>query len=221
MEQKKKMTNNDDPRIAFLKRELEASMARINSLEKENQELKEDAARLRAQVNTLKAHDIERKSMLWKKLQHSMDSNIIEKPQQKPSSLFESPQRSPVFGKLYSKQDPLDATKERPVRVPKPPPRPTPSSAKEVYGNKVQPQPPSPLPPPPPPPPPSKLLVGSKAVRRVPEVMEYYRSLMKRDAQRENKNSSVGIPPAINSKNMIGEIENRSTHLLAVSIILT
>ena len=220
MEQKKKMTNNDDPRIAFLKRELEASMARINSLEKENQELKEDAARLRAQVNTLKAHDIERKSMLWKKLQHSMDSNIIEKPQQKQVTLVEPPQQSPIFGKLYSKQDPLDATKERSVRVPKPPPRPTPSSAKEVYGNKVQPLPPSPLPPPPPPPP-SKLLVGSKAVRRVPEVMEYYRSLMKREAPSENKNSSVGIPLAINSKNMIGEIENRSTHLLAVSIILT
>ncbi|KAM7522054.1 hypothetical protein LguiA_011956 [Lonicera macranthoides] len=217
MEQKKKTPNNDDPRIAFLKRELEASMARINSLEKENQELKEDAARLRAQVNTLKAHDIERKSMLWKKFQHSIDSSIIDKPQQKPVSLVEPPQQSPVFGKLYSKQDPLDATKERSVRVPKPPPRPTPSSAKEVYGNKVQPPPPSPSPlPPPPPPPPSKLLVGSKAVRRVPEVMEYYRSLMKRDAQRENKNSSVGIPPAINSKNMIGEIENRSTHLLAI-----
>jgi hypothetical protein len=55
-------------------------------------------------------------------------------------------------------------------------------------------------------------------MHRAPEVVEFYQSLMKRDV----KSTGGGIsgndinPDARN--NMIGEIENRSTHLLAVSI---
>lgn len=203
--------NCDDEslRFIFLKKEFEASLVRIHSLENENQELKQEVARLKAQVSSLKAHDAERKSVLWKKLQYSLDSKITEKSQQKPSFLVEMPEKSP-------KEDLTEAPvkKERPTRVPTPPPpRPSPSSLKEVDGNKVQ------LAPPPPPPPPSKTLVGSKAVRRVPEVMEFYRSLMRRDSQSDNKNNPMGFLQVANSRNMIGEIENRSTYLSAVSTL--
>ncbi|KAK3020083.1 hypothetical protein RJ639_003707 [Escallonia herrerae] len=208
--------DGNESRVTFLEKEFEASRARIRSLEEENQELKLDVAHLKAQVTTLKSHAIERKSILWKKLQISMDSKVTEEAQQKPKFIVEIPEQTPA-AKLYPKEELLKAatTKERPARVPKPPPpRPTPSSPNKVNSNTVQSAPP----PPPPPPVPSKLLVGSKAVQRVPQLIEFYRSLMKRDAQR-GRSSPTGVLPLTNSKNMIGEIENRSTHLFAVSTL--
>lgn len=100
-----------------------------------------------------------------------------------------------------------------PVKFAPPPPPPPPCR-----------QPKAAAPPPPPPPPPRK---GSRAVpakvRRVPEVVEFYHSLMRRDStfRKDTANGGgAGDPPAAGAmaKDMIGEIENRSAHLLAVSI---
>lgn len=206
-------SSGEEPmKITFLKKEFEASLLRIHSLENENQELKQEVGRLKAQVNALKAHDTERKSVLWKKLQNSLDVKVTEKPQQIPSFSVEVPEKSPIFEKFSPKEeDIIDATvkKERPAII-APPPRPFTSSLKQVEGNI------GPLSPPPPPPPPTKALVGSKAVRRVPEVMEFYRSLMRKDSQNENKSSPMGFLQVVNSRNMIGEIENKSTYLSAI-----
>ncbi|XP_042389733.1 protein CHUP1, chloroplastic-like [Zingiber officinale] len=75
-------------------------------------------------------------------------------------------------------------------------------------------------PPPPPPPPPKR---GSRSaaasVRRVPEVVEFYHSLMRRDSKKESSGGGqevVSIVAASNPRDMIGEIENRSSHLLAI-----
>jgi hypothetical protein len=57
-------------------------------------------------------------------------------------------------------------------------------------------------------------------VRRVPEVVEFYHSLMRRDSQsrrESNSGAAAEVPATANARDMIGEIENRSTHLLAVS----
>lgn len=213
--------DDDDSRMAFLRNELEAALAMNNLLEKENVELKQEVSRLKAQVSALKAHDNERKSILWKKLQNSMDSISTERFQEKATVQSDIAAKSravesskPAEGYLESA-----AEKEKPRRVPQPPPpRPTTSApSHKVNEYKV----PSPTAPPPPPPLPRNLLVPSKAVRRVPEVMEFYRSLMKRDAQKDSTTSPRGTSPAINPRNMIGEIENRSTHLLAVSVAAT
>lgn len=207
---------DEDSEIGLLRKELEASMARNGSLEKENGELRQEVARLRAQISTLKAHNNERKSMLWKKLQNSIDSNYnIEAIQQKPAPFVNVSGQSP-------RQDFSEsaAIKERPTRVPNPPPRPpvlsSPASLKDVREYKVS---SAPAPAPPPPPLPSKSLVGSKAVRRVPEVMELYRSLTKRDAHTENKVNPAGRQAVALTRNMIGEIENRSTYISAVSLV--
>lgn len=99
---------------------------------------------------------------------------------------------------------PVKATSPPPPPPPPPFPRQTKSAA----------------PPPPPPPPPPKR--GSKPapakVRRVPEVAEFYHSLMRRDStcrKDSGGGGNAGDPQA--AKDMIGEIENRSAHLLAVS----
>ncbi|KAK9085501.1 hypothetical protein Sjap_025912 [Stephania japonica] len=83
------------------------------------------------------------------------------------------------------------------------------------------------LPPPPPPPPPVRAMGGRVAaakVKRVPEVAEFYHSLMRRDSSRRDSGVGAGAgaaeaPAAANAANardMIGEIENRSAHLIAI-----
>ncbi|KAI7737676.1 hypothetical protein M8C21_027845 [Ambrosia artemisiifolia] len=139
--------------------------------------------------------------------------------------------------------------RSRVPRVPKPPPRPSTSSSLSISSSssassnsslgssaeralteqlvtKPAPPPPPPPPraanpaaPPPPPPPPKRLSAVSGKVRRVPEVVEFYHSLMRRESRRENSTgASAGDVPsnATNTRDMIGEIENRSTHLLAI-----
>ncbi|KAK6124212.1 hypothetical protein DH2020_042048 [Rehmannia glutinosa] len=78
-------------------------------------------------------------------------------------------------------------------------------------------------PPPPPPPPPRKGFKPVPAkVRRIPEVVEFYHSLMRRDSNWRRDSGSGGGGAADSqvagstAKDMIGEIENRSAHLLAI-----
>ncbi|XP_062017786.1 INCREASED PETAL GROWTH ANISOTROPY 1-like protein 1 isoform X2 [Rosa rugosa] len=189
---------NSEIMITFLRKELEASLEKNASLEKENHELRREVSRLRDQITSLKAYNHERKTVLWKKFQNSMDT----------------PEQSPAAKEKMSPK--LDFTEEKPATTltnappPKPPPTP-PASFKEVKGNKG----PS-APAPPPPPPPSKSLVGSKGVRRVPEVIELYRSLTRKDPHMENKANPAGVHVFALTKNMIGEIENRSSYVLAI-----
>jgi len=137
-------------------------------------------------------------------------------------------------------------TRPRAPRIPKPPPRPSLSSSSmgsryadsaasengNVETEKVLSRPPPPPPPPfkaaskaappPPPPPPKGSRQVTAKVRKVPEVLEFYHSLMRRESQsrRESLSGVVELPPAANPRDMIGEIENRSSHLLAVSVSL-
>jgi hypothetical protein len=101
-----------------------------------------------------------------------------------------------------------------PSGIPPPPPRPP--------GVPPPPPPPGgPGGPPPPPPPPGTLRggAGGGKVHRAPELVEFYQSLMKREAKRDTSSlgSSKSSVADVRS-NMIGEIENRSGFLLAVSI---
>lgn len=104
-----------------------------------------------------------------------------------------------------------------PIRAVAPPPPPPPPPPRPIKAAAA-------LPPPPPPPPPPKR--GSKPapamVRRVPEVAEFYHSLMRRDStcRKDSVAGGTAGDPQLagaTAKDMIGEIENRSSHLLAVS----
>ncbi|KAJ4846877.1 hypothetical protein Tsubulata_011884 [Turnera subulata] len=131
----------------------------------------------------------------------------------------------------------LSNLRSRVPRVPKPPPKrsfSSPSSSSSANGSDqsvTAPPPPPPPPPPralavkkaaappPPPPPPKGRKSAAAKVRRVPEVVEFYHSLMRRDSgsRRESGGAAAELVPATaNARDMIGEIENRSTHLLAI-----
>ncbi|KAF3623931.1 putative phospholipase A1-IIgamma-like [Capsicum annuum] len=106
---------------------------------------------------------------------------------------------------------PAPALKAAAVPPPPPPPPPPPSAPAPKVSSKAGP------PPPPPPPPPKGLKPLPAKVRRIPEVVEFYHSLMRRDCRRDSGAGvgSVADAPAT-AKDMIGEIENRSAHLLAI-----
>ncbi|XP_062160361.1 protein INCREASED PETAL GROWTH ANISOTROPY 1 isoform X2 [Alnus glutinosa] len=118
----------------------------------------------------------------------------------------------------------LSGLRSRPPRVPKPPPRPSSngpcaSSENKAPRDKAIPPPPPPpkkTAPPPPPLPPKGMKAVPAKVRRVPEVVEFYHSLMRRDSRRDSGAASDVAPSTTNARDMIGEIENRSTHLLAI-----
>ncbi|CAA6661243.1 unnamed protein product [Spirodela intermedia] len=150
----------------------------------------------------------------------------------------------PVEGKVDSppvvSQIKLAHIEKRSPRVARPPPKPmggTPSAdgkAPITPGGIPPPPPRPPLPPgapppppppggpprPPPPPPPGGLSKGSGGadkVHRAPELVEFYQSLMKRESKKEvSSGGSATSNVASARSSMIGEIENRSTFLLAV-----
>lgn len=140
---------------------------------------------------------------------------------------------SPVVSKIK-----LAHIEKREPRVPRPPPKSSGSSGSNAppinSPSGIPPPPPRPpgVPPPPPPPPgmsggppppppPPGTLRGSAGgdkVHRAPELVEFYQTLMKRESKKDTSSlgSSTSNTADVRS-NMIGEIENRSTFLLAVS----
>lgn len=171
-----------------MKKYIEAEMTRNEILEKENQELRQEVNRLKTHIASLKAHNIERKSILWKKIHNSMDGNNNSLDLNVDHEI------------LQKKQPELSELLVSSVKVAAPPPPKVSAVAA-----------------PPPPPAPSKLLLGLKTVRRVPEVIELYRSLTRKEGNMENRGNSNGVMAVAFTRNMIEEIENRSTFLSAVS----
>nr|BAG54845.1 chloroplast unusual positioning 1A [Adiantum capillus-veneris] len=121
---------------------------------------------------------------------------------------------------------------KRAPRVAKPPPKA--SSKEHTPGNMLPkapaggipgaPPPPPPPPrapgaPPPPPPPPGSLKsqgASGDKVQRAPEVVEFYQSLMRREAKNNTSVGATDVNVSDARNNLIGEIENRSAFLLAV-----
>ncbi|KZV54156.1 hypothetical protein F511_34254 [Dorcoceras hygrometricum] len=147
----------------------------------------------------------------------------VPKPPPRPSAALlsslssSSSMSSPSCGSL---SDSADRAMAEISCIPHPPPPPPPPMKV-----KAPPAPPAlPLrykavPPPPPPPPAMGLKKVSEKVTRVPEVVEFYHSLMRRESNTRRDaggGPADGLAAGATTKDMIGEIENRSTHLLAI-----
>ncbi|XP_074272338.1 protein INCREASED PETAL GROWTH ANISOTROPY 1-like [Silene latifolia] len=116
-------------------------------------------------------------------------------------------------------------------RVPKPPPKRCFSDSSSCKSENVTAPPPPPPPPAmrqspatvtrsvPPPPPPPPAVGGNRVtvkVKRVPEVVEFYHSLMRRDSRKEGGSATTELTTASSARDLVGEIENRSAYLLAI-----
>lgn len=76
------------------------------------------------------------------------------------------------------------------------------------------------LPPPPPPPPPPQPSAGVAPAQKAPALVEFYHSLKRQEGKkRDSSGSGNHHKPAATSahSSIVGEIQNRSAHLLAVS----
>lgn len=146
----------------------------------------------------------------------------------------------PTSGGANFISKPLSATEveKRALRKPTPPPKPTPSEPSLAGSPQLRgvteagaPPPPPPPPPPrgaagappPPPPPPFKELrrVQGKHfdnMHRAPEVVQLYQTMMKREGKNNGSDATTGDITVNAHDHMIGEIENRSAYLLAVSV---
>ncbi|KAL2317465.1 hypothetical protein Fmac_031341 [Flemingia macrophylla] len=217
------LQEENESEITSLKKKLDVHMARNESLQKENKELRDEVGRLKSQIISLKAHNMERKTVLWKKIQKSIDDNSNSEAHHQqhkaPPIQVITSEKCSENENVLKNSDFQDSAprKEKPAIVPAPPPRPSPTLLlplhKKEKGLKVlQPT----IAPPPPPTPPKSSLVGLKAVRRVPEVIELFRSLTRKDASMENKIHSNSVPTVAFTRNMIEEIENRSTYFSAI-----
>lgn len=197
--------------IAPLRNQINDILERNRYLEEQNLQLRQEAQLLRKQIQSLKERDSDEKAVLVKKLHASslsLASNCTSKEKQFLPDNYNSKAKQKVL---------LLESKMKEPRVPKPPPIKKQLQATQHARNEgVQ----GPPPPPPPLPPPlsSKLQGGVlKAVQRVPEVVELYRMLTRKEGKVDAKAGSVGIPVIMNSREMIGEIENRSSYVLAVT----
>ncbi|KAK3147548.1 hypothetical protein QOZ80_3BG0283780 [Eleusine coracana subsp. coracana] len=209
------MMREGDPCVALLRSKLHGLIERNHALEEENKQLRHQVSRLKGQVSSLEGQDSDRR-MQWRKQENSATSNSNFKEKQFVQNNEAKEETVDLSSSLsYSKQKFSRTTlmRSRAARVPNPPPSPT--SIQPVI--KVRKEGSMAAPPPPPPPPlPSKLLRSPKAVQRVPEVVELYRSLVRREGKNDSKSGSTGIPVASNSREMIGEIENKSAYVLAI-----
>lgn len=208
------MMREGDACVALLRSKLHGLIERNHTLEEENKQLRHQVSRLKGQVSSLEGQDTERKIM-WKKPENSATSNNYFKEKQFVHNNDDVKEAMDLNSSAcYSRQQfsRTPSVKSRAPRVPNPPPSPTciqPIIKAKKEGSMGP-------PPPPPPPLPSKLLKSTKGVQRVPEVVELYRLLVRREGKSDAKSGSVGIPVATNSRDMIGEIENRSAYVIAI-----
>ncbi|KAK9091156.1 hypothetical protein Sjap_024333 [Stephania japonica] len=161
-------------------------------------------------------------------------AQIKEKAADTSESREQSNDNNNDDGQMISKMK-LEQIEKRAPRVPRPPPKPSTDGAPRAGGTNIAVGIPNPPPPPPglsgppppppppggpprPPPPPGSLPRGGSGdkVHRAPEVVEFYQSLMKREAKKETTMTTSRTNVADARSNMIGEIENRSSFLLAV-----
>uniref|UniRef100_A0A1J3IM11 Protein CHUP1, chloroplastic n=1 Tax=Noccaea caerulescens TaxID=107243 RepID=A0A1J3IM11_NOCCA len=159
----------------------------------------------------IESHSTSNSEELTESSLSTVRSRIPRVPKPPPKRCFSS------NGLVDSTENRADPPPQRTIPPPPPPPPPL----------LHQPPPPPPSskapPPPPPPPPPKSLNIASAKVRRVPEVVEFYHSLMRRDSTNSRRDSTGGgnaaaeaVLASSNARDMIGEIENRSVYLLAI-----
>ncbi|ONK62587.1 uncharacterized protein A4U43_C07F5660 [Asparagus officinalis] len=193
-----KMLEEEDIKSVFILRD------RLSYLEKENESLKQEVLHLKRQIVLLQAQESNKRSVPKTKVNTSINNNGSS--QEKQIVAIESSFSRREFPVSLAK------TKDRMSRVPKPPPTPSNCLLTEQIASDKE----AKLPPPPPPPP-SKLRGLSKnSVKRVPEVIDLYRAMTKRDSKQERRTGGLGIQVVQNAREMIGEIENRSSYLSAI-----
>ncbi|XP_030539816.2 uncharacterized protein LOC115747702 isoform X1 [Rhodamnia argentea] len=184
--------------VLALKAELEKTLSLNVELDSKNRKLTEDLAAAENKIATLSRFD---------KRESTKD--------------FQSPKFEDIQKLIANKLDYSKAKKEAfseaifKTTLPAAPASSIPRGADDI----VKPPPCPSLPPPPPPPlPSSRPRARGSATPKTPAVVEFYRLLTKPEEKKDESRSKDSNKPAVTSahSSIVGEIQNRSAHVLAI-----
>ncbi|KAJ0980026.1 hypothetical protein J5N97_015500 [Dioscorea zingiberensis] len=217
-----------DGKTKELQQRLEASESLVNRLQSE-------ALMMRAQLEKMHGHNLEleaQKKQLTESLlaaqakisaYENLDQVAVTSHELRQSEFKDM--RNVIAIKLENLRSKKEVTRqERTIQVQplvaEPRARAPEAQPKIPVTRPFPPPPPPPigLPPPPPPPPPRVTPTGSNSSQKPTALVELYHSLMKRDGKKGPLgNGSSSSPLASNAHNsIVDEIQNRSSHLLAI-----
>lgn len=184
---------------------LSAAEAKIASLERYNQM---QVASISREVQPCEFNDV--RKLIANKLDHFRTKKEIVR--EDSNSKFQSPALEPG-AKAVEIQPKVPMMKPSPPppvqRAPftgAPPPPPPPARCAPATG------------PPPPPPPPPPTPARANTMQRASAIVELYHSLTKRDGMKDNLGSGNRASHVANNahNSIVGELQNRSAHLLAI-----
>ncbi|KAF8017677.1 hypothetical protein BT93_H2771 [Corymbia citriodora subsp. variegata] len=184
--------------VLALKAELERALSLNVELDSKNRKLTEDLAAAEDKIATLSSFDLREstkdfQSPKFKDIQ-KLIANKLDNSKEKKEAFSEA-----IF-KTTLPVAPASSTPRGTNDNVKPPPCPS-------------------LPPPPPPPlPSSRPRARGSATPKTPAVVEFYRLLTKPEEKKDESRSKDSNKPAVTSahSSIVGEIQNRSAHLLAI-----
>ncbi|KAI5572320.1 hypothetical protein BDE02_10G004500 [Populus trichocarpa] len=196
------LINDLQSEVLALKVELDKANGLNQELELQNKKLTEDLAAAEAKVSALNTrhqesvgeHQRPRFKDIQKLIAIKLENSPVKKEAINGPSKVKTPQSPP------------------------PPPVPRFISKADVAERKA-PTCPSLMPPPPPPPlPPMRPLARATTAPKTPAIVEFYNSIRKQDGKRDSPGLRSQYKPEKTSahSSIVGEIQNRSTHLLAI-----
>ncbi|CAH2036079.1 unnamed protein product [Thlaspi arvense] len=196
--------------VLSLKTELEEARNSNAELELKNRKLSQDLASSEAKISSLSSNEKpakEHQNTRFKDIQRLIASKLEQSKVKKDVVVVES------SSSIKQRSSPS------PSRLPTSPPFPkflvSPSGKRdEASSSPIAP----PTPPPPPPPPPPRPLAKASRAQKSPPVSQLFQLLKKQDNSKNLSPSVSGNKPQVNSahNSIVGEIQNRSAHLIAI-----
>lgn len=194
--------------VLSLKTELEEARNSNAELEIKNKKLSQDLVSAEAKISSLSSYDKpaakEHQNTRFKDIQRLIASKL-EQSKVKKEVVVESSSRS---------SPPLPSPSRPPFPKFLVSPATTNSGKKDEASSPIAP----PTPPPPPPPPPPRPLAKAARAQKSPPVSQLFQLLKKQDNTRHLSPSVSGNKSQVNSahNSIVGEIQNRSAHLIAI-----
>ncbi|CAE5959623.1 unnamed protein product [Arabidopsis arenosa] len=202
--------------VLNLKTELEEARNSNAELELKNKKLSQDLASAEAKISSLSSNDKpakEHQNTRFKDIQRLIASKLEQSKVKKEVAVESS-------SSIITRSSPQPPSPS-PSRLPPTPPLPKflVSSASSLCKRDENSSPfAPPTPPPPPPPPPPRPLAKAARAQKSPPVSQLFQLLKKQDNSRDLSPSVNGNQSQVNSahNSIVGEIQNRSAHLIAI-----
>ncbi|KAG7594453.1 hypothetical protein ISN45_Aa01g032040 [Arabidopsis thaliana x Arabidopsis arenosa] len=202
--------------VLNLKTELEEARNSNAELELKNKKLSQDLASAEAKISSVSSNDKpakEHQNTRFKDIQRLIASKLEQSKVKKEVAVESS---SSIITRS-SPQPPSPSSSRLPPTLPLPKFLVSSASSLGKRDESSSPFAP-PTPPPPPPPPPPRPLAKAARAQKSPPVTQLFQLLKKQDNSRDLSQSVNGNQSQVNSahNSIVGEIQNRSAHLIAI-----